>query len=249
MKTFYNDIEPFIVGWLKRLESSDCITPGTISGTSILDLSPADIVGFDWCHFFAGLAGWNRALQLVGWPKSFPVWTGSCPCQPFSIANTSGGGQDDLRHLWPAFYKLIKQGRPPVLFGEQVENAIKWGWLDELFDDLEKEDYSCGAIVLPASSIGVNHRRTRIFWGAYSLRERRERFESLKRILKSTETSQSLNGDTVARARRAVVGDYIDLLSSNELSLAMERRALTGYGNSIVPELAAEFIRYFINQI
>jgi hypothetical protein len=36
------------------------------------------------CHFFAGIGGWSVALRLAGWPDERPVWTGSCPCQPFS---------------------------------------------------------------------------------------------------------------------------------------------------------------------
>ena len=32
----------------------------------------------------AGIAGWSFALRLARWPDTRPVWTGSCPCQPFS---------------------------------------------------------------------------------------------------------------------------------------------------------------------
>ena len=48
-----------------------------------------------------------------------PVWTGSCPCPSFSEAG-KGEGFDDDRHLWPDWDTLIRECRPPVLFGEQV---------------------------------------------------------------------------------------------------------------------------------
>src|SRR5574343_421044 len=69
-----------------------------------------------------------------------PVWTGSCPCQPFSAAG-KGNGFADQRHLWPAWFHLIRECRPECVFGEQVASAIAHGWLDLVSADLEAEDY------------------------------------------------------------------------------------------------------------
>jgi hypothetical protein len=41
------------------------------------------------------------------WPDDRPVWTGSCPCQPFSIAGEVRGVGDE-RHLWPEWFRLIR---------------------------------------------------------------------------------------------------------------------------------------------
>lgn len=62
---------------------------------------------------------------------------------------------------FPAWFPLITQCRPAIVFGEQVEAAIGWGWLDAVFADLEGEGYACGASVLPACSVGAPHIRQR----------------------------------------------------------------------------------------
>jgi hypothetical protein len=54
------------------------------------------------------------ALRLAGIPDDFPLWTGSCPCQPFSAAG-QGKGAADERHLWPAWFRLIRESRPAIV--------------------------------------------------------------------------------------------------------------------------------------
>jgi DNA (cytosine-5)-methyltransferase 1 len=140
---------------------------GEVDERDIRDVQPSDLAGFRHCHFFAGIGGWPLALRLAGWPDEWPVWTGSCPCQPFSAAGLQQG-TDDPRHLWPAWFRLIHECRPSVIFGEQVTGAIGHGWLDLVFDDLEGEGYACGAAVLPACSVGAPHLRQRLWFVADS---------------------------------------------------------------------------------
>ena len=125
------------------------------------------LLGYMLCHFFAGIGGWSYALRLAGWPDNRPVWTGSCPCQPFSAAG-KGTGVADERHLWPAFFHLIAQCRPGTIFGEQVEAAINHGWLDLVQADLEGEGYAVGAVGIPAAGVGAPHIRSRLWFVADS---------------------------------------------------------------------------------
>ena len=81
----------------------------------------------------------------------------------------TGGGVTDKRHLWPTWFNLIRECRPPVIFGEQVESAINHGWLDLVQTDLEREDYACGAVGLPAGGVGAPHIRQRLWFVAESL--------------------------------------------------------------------------------
>src|SRR5581483_1130296 len=171
---YYNEFEPYAAAWLRNLGSAGLIEAGTVDERSISDVQPDDVRGYTQCHFFAGIAGWSLALQLAGWPADRPVWTGSCPCQPYSAAGKRQGDADE-RNLWPEFFRLIRKCRPPTIFGEQVEAAIKFGWLDRVFTDLEGEGYTCGAAVLPAASVGAPHIRSRLFWVAKSQGEQHDR--------------------------------------------------------------------------
>ena len=162
---YYNEIDKKVAAWLRELIKRDLIAPGEVDERSIEDVVPSDLKGFTQCHFFAGIGGWSYALRLAGWPDDKPVWTGSCPCQPFSTAG-KGAGFADERHLWPAWFHLIKQCGPPVIFGEQVEAAIKHGWLDLVQSDLEGIGYAFGAAGIPAAGVGAPHIRQRLWFVA-----------------------------------------------------------------------------------
>lgn len=165
MAAYYNENDPYAAQWLRNLVSEKLIADGVVDDRSIKEVRPEDLAGFTQCHFFAGIGGWSRALRLAGWTDDRPVWTGSCPCQPFSSAG-KGAGFADERHLWPAWFHLIRECRPDVVFGEQVAAAVAHGWLDLAFDDLEAEDYATAATVLPACSVGAPHKRDRLWFVA-----------------------------------------------------------------------------------
>lgn len=165
MLAYYNDNDPFAASWLTNLMAGGLISPGKVDSRSIEDVETADLVGFRRHHFFAGIGGWELALQLAGWPEEWPVWTGSCPCQPFSQAGLKQGFTD-VRHLWPAWFRLIKECRPPVIFGEQVASSLGYQWLDIVLADLEAAGYAVGAADLPAACVGAPHIRQRLWFAA-----------------------------------------------------------------------------------
>lgn len=145
MTAYYNEIDPYCAEWLRNLIEEGLIPTGVVDERSIEDVKPDELVPFTQAHFFAGIGGWALAARLAGWPDDRPLWTGSCPCQPFSAAGKGGGIADD-RHLWPAFYWLVKQCRPSVVAGEQVASPLGREWLAGVRADLEALGYACGGV-------------------------------------------------------------------------------------------------------
>lgn len=164
---YYNEFEPKAAAALKQLISDGLIPKGDVDDRSITDVRPEELKGYTQCHFFAGIGGWSLALKLALWPDDRPVWTGSCPCQPFSTAGKQKGTADE-RHLWPVWFNLIRECKPPIVFGEQVASAVSHGWLDGVYSDLEKEGYACASAVLPACSVNAPHKRDRLWFVADS---------------------------------------------------------------------------------
>jgi DNA (cytosine-5)-methyltransferase 1 len=172
--TYYNEIEPYAAQWLRNLIAAGHIAPGEVDERSIVDVRADDLRGFTQCHFFAGIGVWSYALRCAGWSDDRPVWTGSCPCQPFSAAGKGAEFADD-RHLWPAWFRLIRECRPVVVFGEQVATRDALAWLDHVCADLEGEGYAIGAVDTCAAGYGAPHIRQRLYFVADDERARRGR--------------------------------------------------------------------------
>ncbi|EPL0394436.1 DNA cytosine methyltransferase [Enterobacter ludwigii] len=164
---YYNEIDPFAAQWLRNLIAGGHIAPGEVDERSIEDVTPDDLRGFTQCHFFAGIGVWSHSLRLAGWPDDKPVWTGSCPCQPFSAAG-KGDGFADERHLWPHFFHLISERRPQHVLGEQVAAGNANAWFDLVQTDLEGMGYAFGLVPFAAAGVGAPHIRERAYWVAHA---------------------------------------------------------------------------------
>ena len=162
---YYNEIDPFAAAWLRNLIAKKLIADGDVDQRSIRDVQPEDLRGYAQCHFFAGIGGWPYALRLAEWPDDKAVWTGSCPCQPFSEAGLKRG-KDDPRHLWPEFSRLISKREPSIIFGEQIAGNGGLEWLAGVQDDMEAKNYAFAAVDLCSACVGSPTRRQRLYWAA-----------------------------------------------------------------------------------
>jgi len=160
---YYNELDPYALEWIAQLARCGTLKAGELDGRDIKEVRAADLAGHERCHFFAGIGGWEYALMLAGWKGE--VWTGSCPCQPFSQAGKRKGTSDE-RHLWPVWRDLIAECRPPVVFGEQVASPLGREWLSGVRAEMEALGYEVGAADLCAAGVGAPHIRQRLFWGA-----------------------------------------------------------------------------------
>jgi DNA (cytosine-5)-methyltransferase 1 len=262
---YYNEHDPKAAAWLRELIKQNLIAPGVVDERSIEDVTPSDLIGFKQVHFFAGIGVWSHALRQAGWPDDKEVWTGSCPCQPFSAAG-KGAGVADERHLWPAFFWLIQKRKPSVVFGEQVASRDGIAWLDTVSADMEREGYAFGPMVLPACGFGSPHKRDRTFFVAHAARGRREQLnEEVGTISKPDEIGTSRDmADTMRTGRperrsEPTNGFWRDAdwlyctdkryrpVEPGTFPLAHGAPArmgrLRGYGNAIVAPVAIEFIK------
>lgn len=246
MPAYYNEFDPYAAQWLRNLIVRGLIAPGDVDERSIIEVQPDDLRGYEQCHFFAGIGGWSYALRLAGWADDRPVWTGSCPCQPFSVSGFKRGF-DDERHLWPEFFRLISERRPAMVFGEQVAGRNGLAWLDHVFDDLEGSGYACGAANLPACSVGADHKRERLFWLADSdggepgqageVQRGREHGQQQEDCFSDPWGSAAVVAFSDGRNRRIESG-LLPLVDGIPNRLGR----LRAYGNAIVPQVAAAFV-------
>jgi DNA (cytosine-5)-methyltransferase 1 len=181
-RALYNEIDNYAADWLEALISRGLIADGDVARCSIVDLRPSDLAGYNQVHLFAGIGVWSYGLRRAGIPDSANVWTGSCPCQPFSAAG-KGGGFADERHLWPAFHHLISQCKPDIVLGEQVASKDGLAWLDLVLADMENENYAIGPHDSCSAGFGAPHIRQRLRFAAFRMAYSTEPgWESRRRI-------------------------------------------------------------------
>lgn len=257
---YYNEWDKGAASWLRELIKAGLIPNGYVDERSITEVTPSDLEGFTQCHFFAGIGGWPFALQLAGVPASTRLWTGSPPCQPFSVAGQSLGF-DDERHLAPVLLRLVRECKPEYFFGEQVAAAISKHWLDFVFLNLEDKGYACGAAVLPACSVGSPSARDRTFFGATldnPNNQSIQRFRGSKPLIFSKgwkdEKRHGVSTDVATcfwsewKADTGADGEIRMLpagFGTPNYGVPARVGRLRGYGNAIVPQCAAEFIKAF----
>lgn len=248
MTAYYNEFNPHAAQWLRNLIAAGHIAPGVVDARSIEQVRADDLKGFTQCHFFAGIGGWSIALRLAGWPDERPVWTGSCPCQPFSGLGQRRGTADH-RHLWPVWYRLIKERRPPIVFGEQVAGGDGLGWLAGVRPDMEAAGYAIAAANLPAGGVGSPQKRERLWFGAVGDTQGVGRGEGIEPVTppegsgappgQSAWTGEIVLGRDGSRRRIKPGTQFVAHGIPDRMA------DLLAFGNAIVPQVGASFIRAF----
>lgn len=253
---YYNEINPGACEVLRELIKAGMIPAGDVDERDIREVTADDVRGYTQCHWFAGGGGWPLAFRISGWPDSRPVWSASCPCQPYSIVG-EGAGYADERDLWPTFWNLAAAEKPPVVFGEQVPESIKHGWLDRVHDDMEAAGYEPWSVIIPACAVDKWHERERIFFvgdadsqgleghagdgSAFIEGALADGYLAEAGVCNPEREACYVEGwDGLHRLLKPGIDLLVDGVPAGLAKLCAE-----SLGNAIVPRVAAEFIRAF----
>lgn len=98
----------------------------------------------------------------------------------------------DHRHLWPEFYRLIRECKPPIIFGEQVAGPDGEIWLAGVRACLEIERYGVGSSDLCSAGVSAPNIRQRLYWVAFASSEQ-----------DNATTKIGLHADTGGRGRES----------------------------------------------
>ena len=284
--TYYNENDPYCVNRLRTLIKEGHLPAGDVDDRSIEEVSADDLTGYGDIHLFAGIGGWPLAIRISGIQEGHGIWTGSCPCQPFSIANQHKTDEDS-RDLWGHFHRLIEKKRPALCFGEQVASPAGRSWFSTVRLQMEGLGYVTESADLCAASVGAPHIRQRLYWGSIlpgyeglddtKIERGRTRITmeggSGTELGGSSETSQLGYADRERLERRRLQPtkqqSQISAWQTSSVVLCADGKGrpiepgiyplaygvpervgkLRGFGNSIIPQLAAQFMLSFIESV
>lgn len=97
------------------------------------------------------------------------VVTAGFPCQPFSLAGEMRADLDE-RNGWPDTIRIIREVRPQWVILENVPGLLagSHGYFGQILRDLAESGYSARWDCVPASAIGANHQRDRLWLVAHA---------------------------------------------------------------------------------
>lgn len=112
---------------------------------------------------------WDDARSFDGrpWAGRVDIISAGFPCQPFSGAGKQLG-EDDPRNLWPDTIRIIREVGPEWLLLENVTRLLTFRYFGRILGDLAKSGYRYRYDCIPASAIGANHQRDRLWIVAHA---------------------------------------------------------------------------------
>jgi DNA (cytosine-5)-methyltransferase 1 len=182
------------------------------------------------------------------WRGRVDCITAGFPCQPFSLAG-SQRGIDDERWLWPAIKRIVREVGPRFVFLENVPELVRGG-LPFVLADLADLGFDAEWGLHSAAEVGAPHKRERFWLLADTDRPRPERPSGLA----VTTTPKLANatgscGDTYGQWPPNREGDWPEYIAQGGPKPAIRRttngtppelvESLHLGGNGLVPAVAA----------
>ena len=206
---------------------------------------------------------WNEFGQRVlkyYWPKAISyhditktdftihrgtidILTGGFPCQPFSTAGEQKGESDE-RYLWEEMLRAIKEIQPGWVIAENVSGIVS-GKFAKLFEticsSMEIEGYEVQPYIIPASAIGAEHQRDRVWIIANAKRCRLSGSGPLLEHKQPTAIKNRQTDRFINFIQRNSVPYVCD--EHNGFSRGLAEAAIHGLGNAVVPQLVYQIFK------
>jgi DNA (cytosine-5)-methyltransferase 1 len=168
-------------------------------------------------------------IKAIDWTEveHVDLVCGGFPCQPWSMAGRQRG-VDDERNLWPDTLRCLRNMGPRFALLENVPGLLTHEYFGEIIGDLAEVGYDAEWQVIPASSVGANHTRNRLYLLAYPCGARLEGIYQAGRRehLQSTAGALWSHWETEPEMDRVAYG------------LPRQVDRLRGLGNAVVPQVA-----------
>jgi len=186
-----------------------------------------------------------KTTDFSVWRNRIDIITGGFPCQPYSIAGEKKGKEDE-RYLWPEMFRAFKEIRPRWGVGENVPGIIDDEFsITTIKNDFASIGYHLLPVKIPASLMGANHNRERIWFIAHSNSNGMERCRDGSDIKKDRQRRQSSQADlfnqkTFTKGYSAESESEL-IRADDGVSNWMER--VKALGNAVVPQIVYQIFK------
>jgi DNA (cytosine-5)-methyltransferase 1 len=161
---------------------------------------------------------WDDLTAFDGkpWHDRVDCISAGFPCQPFSVAGSKRGTEDE-RWLWPDIARIIGEVGPGLVFLENVSGILSHsGGFGQVLGDVATLGFNAEWGMFSAASVGAPHRRERVFILAYPYqRPETNQRQQQERQGDSTGHGRDLAKPILARWPKARIG--CDIHARNEL--------------------------------
>ena len=170
------------------------------------------------------------------------VITGGFPCQDLSAAGKQAGIDGERSGLWSELARLIGELQPRYAIMENVTALISGDsgrWFGRVLGDLAQVGYDAEWHCIPASAIGANHHRDRVWIMAYPSGGERQSGTKEQGVLRTLSENRAVDGDASGRGEAPFSGQWAAEPNVGRVANGVPARShrLKSLGNAVVPQI------------
>lgn len=181
----------------------------------------------------------NKEVLSTDGIQSIDVICGGFPCQDISSAGLQKGLAGVRSGLYRQMLRVISECLPRYAIFENVANFLignKGRWFAQFLYDLAAIGYDAEWHYIPATSVGANHRRGRVWIIAYPKGNSKQ-----SSIFQGAQRKELFRGQFRGSAYTPVPGTHwekgVPEFAQLDDGISGWVGAASGYGNSVVPQI------------